>query len=692
MRRWWLCGAMIWVLACSPDAELGEQAAPEASDDALSGGLSSAADEAAEATYVALVAKVQEGLAEEVRRRIALGEERRRLEQRLQQGMAIAEARKSLPANQRPAQDLFYPETLSSLYQERGFSLLMVQADGRPSAHGAAVLRHLGAAAEHALEPEDYRYGRLLELTASLEASRQRVYSAVGMELYESEATALADFFAVTEVDVAGEETLPQAVALLLSTPEESPVPRLACAFVLFQEALAALQAQVVDLEVLLADSYLRYGRDLRHANLNRLSPEERERYGDEIHPKYHGDIVLGRMRADFAAFAATQDAEIETHLQALTPQHRHYVRLQEAYRHYQGIVAAGGWSEVAPDRLLRGGTAPKVVALKKRLAVEGYFNGAVTDVYDDALVQAISAYQETHQMEITGDPSPVFWRSLNISAATRTEEIAVNLRRWHRARYVPRDYYIFINIPDFHAEVWRQGERQMRFKIVVGNTQRTCHPRTGQWTYPNATPLLHARMTYLVFNPYWNVPPRIEQEEYQPLMAKNPNWLEENGFELFRPRSGGVVLRQLPGEKNALGQVKFIFPNKHNTYLHDTPKKALFSYPVRAFSHGCMRVEEPMAFARHLLEQEGKWDEGVIQTYFEHRGENAVDLDRPIDVFIEYFTTQVDDQGRVHFLADIYRYVRDEISPPLPSAVNCQPGQDRGGGAALPAGADFGP
>lgn len=436
-------------------------------------------------------------------------------------------------------------------------------------------------------------------------------------------------------------------------------------------------------LEVTLADAFLAFAHDLSLGNLNRFTDDERRRYkvpmGEEIDRKGKGAqaLLAERSMAALSAFDNLQGdaAGAEALMRSLWPLHPQYAKLLDARARYAGYVAAGGWQQVPAGKLNPKGKAPRVQLLKARLAAEGFYTGPLNDVFDDALSQAVAHYQHTHQLQESPNLSDKhFWSSLNIPADERLKQIDVNLRRWrHESRIIPSDYYVYTNIPDFHSEIWRDGQRQMRFRIVVGNTHRACDARTRTIVYDNATPLQHARLSHVIFNPYWNVPPRIEQEEYLPKMAENPNWLQENGFE-YVTNEGNTYLRQLPGPGNALGVVKFIFPNKHNTYMHDTPQKSLFKYPVRAFSHGCMRVHEPMKLAQHLLTAEGKWDPAKIDKIFATSKEQGVKLDKPLDVFIEYHTVRVDDDGAVHFLADIYKHVRRETHPHEKFDQRCTP------------------
>lgn len=275
--------------------------------------------------------------------------------------------------------------------------------------------------------------------------------------------------------------------------------------------------------------------------------------------------------------------------------------------------------------------------------------------------------------MEVTGESSRDFWSSLNISAADRLAQIELTMQRWRESRIGDDSYYIFVNIPDFHTEVWRDGVRQTRFRIVVGNTQRVCDQRTGQWRMPNATPIQSARMSYVVLNPYWNIPSRILEEELLPALVNREDYFERQGIELVDV-NGTTRVRQRPGPQNPLGRVKFMFPNVHDTYLHDTSRPQYFQYPIRAFSHGCMRVQNPLDFLQLLLENDGQWDPQRVQRIFDSSQETSITLRNAVPVHIEYYVVRVDDEGRANFAADIYRYDRERLNPSSSDQLRCTP------------------
>jgi murein L,D-transpeptidase YcbB/YkuD len=218
--------------------------------------------------------------------------------------------------------------------------------------------------------------------------------------------------------------------------------------------------------------------------------------------------------------------------------------------------------------------------------------------------------------------------------------EILANMERW---RWMPRDMgesRIEVNIPDFEVSVIEDGEVVSRHRVVVGKEQ-------------TPTPIFSNRMQFLIVNPYWNVPPSILRKEMLPKLAADPNYLHRLGYEVFS-RDGHLAVRQPPGERNALGRIKFMFPNDYAVYLHDTPSRALFAEEKRAFSHGCVRVDDPFQFAETVL---GKgWSEARVKGLIGGK-ERYVFLPKPLPVHLEYFTTYVDSSGRVQLRDDIYGY-----------------------------------
>ena len=229
--------------------------------------------------------------------------------------------------------------------------------------------------------------------------------------------------------------------------------------------------------------------------------------------------------------------------------------------------------------------------------------------------------------------------------ATASIDTIIANLERW---RWMPHDLgdaYVMVNIPDFTLKVVQNGKTSWQTKIVAG--------KVGN----QATPLLTETMKYITVNPTWNVPPSIINNEYLPALARDPNALARVGLQIGRNADGSIRIFQPPGERNALGRIRFNFPNRFLVYQHDTPDKKLFNHTVRAYSHGCMRVENPDKYAEVLLgisQPEERYTTDRIQAMY-GKGERTINFKRPIPVYITYQTAFVDDAGHLHARADIY-------------------------------------
>jgi hypothetical protein len=349
--------------------------------------------------------------------------------------------------------------------------------------------------------------------------------------------------------------------------------------------------------------------------------------------------------------------------LRSLRPTYPPYERLAELFPAYRGVVQRGGWPDIPESArgLGPGDYATAVETVKRRLAVEGYYPQKAEPgaYYGDALAGAVRTYQSTHQLRRTSEVDAPTWRSLNVSAQTRFHQMRVTLQRWRESRATDDSHYIRVNIPGFHVAVWRDGQRQMRFRVMVGQTTTIEDKKTGEVRWPHATPRFSDTMRYLVFNPFWNVPHSIRTNEIEPKLKENPDYLEEERLEKVTDPNGYTYYRQKPGPKNALGRVKFLFPNEMSIYLHDTPHHALFRRPFRALSHGCIRVESPMKLVDYLLNRDGRWTQkerlALMKDWFAKDSESWVRLREPIGIHLEYYVVRADREGRVHFFSDLY-------------------------------------
>lgn len=798
----------------------------------------------------------------------------------------------------KPPYDLFIRDVYSNL----DWKTPLVDSNGL-SDRGETVWSVVSNLDRHALSDEDFdlkRVQSLLEKIRELNAEMEEIsgYEPTERELQSARKWLQTKKKSEFELDPENYDRVVEAV--MEGNPDGELVERMDKIDDFYIERANAL----AQLEHSLARETVRYSRKMKHFRVRhvfihereddywRLPQTEGERPDEAKGPYLAGTIrrsaakVADEMKDEVAILhrrmketleAVLTDDDPARVLKDLEPAHPQYAKLKSEYERYRKIVENGGWSEVPRDPYLDPGDRDEnVKKLKKRLQIEGYYpdDAPIDQTYGDTLVDAIETYQKTHQLQVTGEPHDVFWSSLNKSAERRMRQIAINLGRWRESDLRHSDpMYVLINIPGFNAEVWKNQQRAMRFRIVVGNDKSDFDEENHETVRPNRTPELSAYIDRVIYNPYWNVTDRIrateilpevrqslenkykaklremrrekrggtgmggglasddggdsaEQSESEPTTADMfglglgtsgnsegdtqesgedeseaeenttasasssendesseeesadedspdgpsvpiddlyrmvdveddmsvvdkkaifdvekiraliadtssgqpksgseraeaapsgsagpesgeaggqdggtsalqktfpyldpetgvvdvsstdpdhiPTWYEENDYEVVFPGKEWEYVRMKQGDQNALGRVKVIFPNKHAVYLHDTPKKHLFEKTIRAYSHGCMRMQDPLDFAEYLLKQDGKFGDIDVDSILNEkkrvRAENDPDkewkksyeyrpvfLDREIPVHIDYLTVEVGENGRAHFYADIY-------------------------------------
>nr|WP_294895383.1 L,D-transpeptidase family protein [uncultured Pedobacter sp.] len=325
-------------------------------------------------------------------------------------------------------------------------------------------------------------------------------------------------------------------------------------------------------------------------------------------------------------------------------PVYRQYNLLKAYLGKYKTLDNKTSWRPIVSSRSLsQGDTSTIIIEVKERLYLLGDYQGDTTSiVFDSELYQAIQAFQKRNGLAIDGKLGTETIRTLNIPLKSRITQIIVNMER---SRWLPvstdKDI-VAINIPDFKLHVYHADRLIWSCNVVVGQMS---HPTT----------VFYGEVKYLVFSPYWNVPESIVKNEILPQMNKNPNYITAHDMEITGYKNGLPVLRQKPGLNNSLGLVKFLFPNSYNTYLHDTPAKSLFGETSRAFSHGCIRVEEPVKLANFLLRYNTAWTAEKVNTAMKGGKEIYVTLKDKTPVFIAYFTAFVGQDHKLNFRKDIY-------------------------------------
>lgn len=382
-------------------------------------------------------------------------------------------------------------------------------------------------------------------------------------------------------------------------------------------------------------------------------------------------DIVIARKPVEPGRWlAAVRENGVEAALGELRPKHPQYFQLRRMLAGYRTLVAKGGWGAVDGGPTLKPGmTDPRVGQMRTNLVARGYsgISGSDPEFYDDDLVAAVKHFQKRHGLDVDGFAGPATVAALNVPAEERVNQIIVNMERW---RWLPVDLgkrHVFVNQAAFEMFFVRGGETVDNRRIIVGKPF-------------HKSPMFSDLISYAEFNPTWTVTPNIARNEFLPKLRRDPGYMARNNYLLYAgwsanspvvdpysvdwnsvsPREFGYRIVQQPGPKNALGRVKFIFPNKFNVYLHDTPSRQLFASTGRAFSHGCIRVQGPIKFAEKLFAADGTLTPGGIKSILQSGKTSRSLLKTKVPVHLAYFTAWIDADGLPHFFADVYG--RDEL------------------------------
>lgn len=399
--------------------------------------------------------------------------------------------------------------------------------------------------------------------------------------------------------------------------------------------------ADLAALETAFSAAVMRYAN---HIHNGRIKPQSVSALLD-IQPKKIDEAALLERLAK-----SSDPAPI---LAELEPKHPEFLALKAALANF-GVTDTEHPTPIGEGPVLRPGNSdPRVPAIRARLELPS----VSSELYDDALVSAVETFQEGLGLEVDGIIGPATIAAFNGGHATRREDILANMERW---RWMPSelgDFTVFVNIPEFRLSILRDGREEYATRVVVGTTK-------------NQTPIFSDNIRHVVVNPYWNVPSSIIRGEIAPAVLRNPGYTDSHNMDLLyngSPVSPWQVdwsqvsssnfpfrVRQRPGAGNALGQIKFLFPNKHDVYLHDTPSKSLFSRSFRAFSHGCVRVENPMEFAGALMANEPNISRASLEGMF-GPSERWVNPETQIPVHLAYFTLRVDGEGNIRSYGDVY-------------------------------------
>ena len=411
---------------------------------------------------------------------------------------------------------------------------------------------------------------------------------------------------------------------------------------------------RIVDMELLATDAYL---TSARHLLSGRISPETLG--PDQQAVRKETDLIA-------ALETAVESGRVQPMLSSFLPDHSGYRRLRRALKHYRRIAENGGWNSLASDAVLRMGMKdPRVAALRSRLTMEGYHSdGKPREVtrFDASLKRAVADFQRQHGLAADGVMGPATAAALNVPAFRRARQIELNMERW---RWLPRylgKRYLLVNIADYELEIIDSERRVMAMRVVVGKNYRR-------------TPVFSAKLSKIVLNPHWYVPQTIFAEDLLPVIRANPDYLQQRGYKVFSSLKPGAeeidpqridwqavdpqafphILRRDPGPSNPMGRAKFLFPNRYDVYMHDSPDRSVFARAKRTFSSGCIRIEKPIELAQYLLRDSSGWSrQRIVAVIGSGRPELVAAFDS-MPVHIQYWTAWVDQNSNVQFREDIY-------------------------------------
>jgi murein L,D-transpeptidase YcbB/YkuD len=413
--------------------------------------------------------------------------------------------------------------------------------------------------------------------------------------------------------------------------------------------------AQCADFDILLTESLIRLGYHLRFGKVDPVRLDPNWNFTRSLGEKDPVDILESAISAD----------SIQRFIEDEIPQLKYYDRLKTALARYREIAGQGDWPVIPSGPALKPGTTDsRVTLLRERLRRSGDLaeTGAKdASPFDEALKQAVISFQRRHGLAADGVVHKDTLNALNVSIKQRIDQIRVNLERarWAFHDIHAQDEFVVVDIAGYHVYFVRDGKTVFDARAQVGKPYRK-------------TPIFRAAIKFMQLNPTWTVPPGILSKDILPKVKQNPNYLKQKELNVIdrngRRVAPGTVdwksissrgfpyqLQQDPGPNNALGRVKFLFPNPYSVYLHDTPSRDLFEAPRRAFSSGCIRVQHPLTLAEILLKDPVKWNQKAIQEVIDSGKTRTVNLSEPVTVMLLYWTAEVTPEGVLQFREDIY-------------------------------------
>jgi len=405
------------------------------------------------------------------------------------------------------------------------------------------------------------------------------------------------------------------------------------------------------DAEILLSDSLLRL---IHHYRYGKLDPRRLGKHRNHGKGTSANDLI-----DDLERVVRAEDLQVA--VADLTSRPFFYERLQRSLARYRRIAAAGGWPQIPKGRSLRPSMRDyRVPIIRERLRATGDFTGPASHspLHDQALKAAVVAFQKRHHLGADGAVGPTTRAVMNVSVAKRVNQIRINLERMRWISDGLPDDFLLVNIPEQRVKLFRDEQPVWSSRVIVGRRKRP-------------TPAFRDQMEYIEINPSWTVPPTILKKDILPIVRKNPGYLKKRGLEVVTHSGKPVslksvnwkvpakhfpyLIRQPPGTRNTLGQVKFMFPNRHSVYLHDTLKRGLFKQSRRLYSSGCVRVEHPWKLAELVLNDPKRWNPARFKKIVASKQTRWINLKEPLAIILAYWTVEADADSKVLFWKDFY-------------------------------------
>ena len=409
-----------------------------------------------------------------------------------------------------------------------------------------------------------------------------------------------------------------------------------------------------VELDLLMTDALILYASHLISGKVEQ----------SKLRSKWDIDLNQRPKNIDSLLTVTLHNKEVKPALERVKPQHFIYKLMKYNLKEYRALEKNGAWSKIGEGESLKKGMEDKrILQIREYLLITKDLkanNSENDSLYDEALEAAVKKFQIRHNLTSDGVIGKGTLEQMNVPVADRIEMIRLNLERMRWVFHQPDDDFLLVNIAGFHVRRFRNRKEVFSSRVIVGK-------------YHKESPIFKGVMTYIVMNPTWTLPYSIATHETLPKLKKDPGYLSAKHMEImdrngtilnpdnidFNQYSSGnfpFIVRQKAGPWNALGQVKFIFPNKYAVYLHDTPSRGLFNQQDRAFSHGCIRTESKWELMMSLMDDENVWNMDKINEILESGETTTINLPKPINIYIMYWTSRVDQENNLYFMKDVYK------------------------------------